>query len=107
MADGHSTIAGPKIGERGHAVCGQSRIVGTVDGYGAGFLTIHPDGQSDDYSGLVLRDAAGWTWHPDLQPCRSGHTDCTVDCGWCKGTGIDGGKPALPSSAPNSKEKRP
>jgi hypothetical protein len=20
-------------------------------------------------------------------PCRSGHTDCTVDCGWCKGTG--------------------
>lgn len=22
-----------------------------------------------------------------MQPCRSGHTDCTVDCGWCKGTG--------------------
>ena len=22
------------------------------------------------------------------QPCRSGHTDCTVDCGWCKGTGV-------------------
>lgn len=20
-------------------------------------------------------------------PCRSGNTDCTVDCGWCKGTG--------------------
>lgn len=24
--------------------------------------------------------------------CRSGHTDCTVDCGWCKGTGIQGGR---------------
>lgn len=23
------------------------------------------------------------------QPCRSGHTDCTADCGWCKGTGIN------------------
>ncbi len=22
-------------------------------------------------------------------PCRSGHTDCTVDCGWCKGTGYE------------------
>lgn len=22
-------------------------------------------------------------------PCRSGHTDCTVDCGWCKGTGVE------------------
>jgi hypothetical protein len=21
------------------------------------------------------------------RPCVSGHTDCTVDCGWCKGTG--------------------
>lgn len=21
--------------------------------------------------------------------CRSGHHDCTVDCGWCKGTGIE------------------
>jgi hypothetical protein len=21
------------------------------------------------------------------RPCISGHTDCTVDCGWCKGTG--------------------
>lgn len=23
------------------------------------------------------------------RPCRSGHTDCTVDCGWCKGTGYE------------------
>lgn len=21
--------------------------------------------------------------------CRSGHDDCTTDCGWCKGSGID------------------
>lgn len=21
-------------------------------------------------------------------PCRSGHTDCTVDCGWCKGAHV-------------------
>lgn len=25
---------------------------------------------------------------PEKIPCRSGHTDCTVDCGWCKGTGF-------------------
>ena len=24
---------------------------------------------------------------PNTKPCPSGHTDCTVDCGWCKGTG--------------------
>jgi hypothetical protein len=23
----------------------------------------------------------------DDRPCRSGDTDCTVDCGWCKGAG--------------------
>lgn len=28
---------------------------------------------------------------PALRPCRSEHLDCTPDCGWCKGTGIDGG----------------
>jgi hypothetical protein len=26
-----------------------------------------------------------------LQPCRSGDADCTVDCGWCKGTGYERG----------------
>lgn len=26
-------------------------------------------------------------WHREARPCRSGDTDCTVDCGWCKGTG--------------------
>lgn len=29
------------------------------------------------------------------EPCRSGHTDCTADCGWCKGTGIHGGRPSI------------
>lgn len=26
---------------------------------------------------------------PYRKPCRSGHTDCTMDCGWCKGTGYE------------------
>lgn len=25
--------------------------------------------------------------HYQANCCRSGHTDCTVDCGWCKGSG--------------------
>jgi hypothetical protein len=33
-----------------------------------------------------------------VTPCRSGHTDCTVDCGWCKGTGVER-RPVTPGNA--------
>lgn len=39
-----------------------------------------------------------WVVELDLVPCRSGHPDCSTDCGWCKGTGYQRPRPA-PSQA--------
>lgn len=41
-----------------------------------------------------------WVVDLDLIPCRSGHTDCSTDCGLCKGTGYQRPRPAPAQAYP-------
>jgi hypothetical protein len=35
---------------------------------------------------MTTPENADAPWLTTAEPCPSGHTDCTVDCGACKGT---------------------
>lgn len=59
----------------------------------------------EDHQVRVLeREAARKFWSEHGYPCRSGHKDCTVDCGWCKGTGYERPRPQQPSASAGSTE---